>query len=321
MKRTFLGIGAAAIVAATLAISSLPHSGRAVAAMRDDPVIAAAGDVACDQTAGASQTAGDKDDYSMNGCQQGSTAKLLGFKKFAAILPLGDEQYPDGSSAEFASSYAKTWGSAAVAVHPVPGNHEYHTPMAAGYYGYFKAAAGDAAKGYYSWDLAGWHFIAINANCAAVGGCNAGSSEEQWLKADLASHPAACTLAYWHQPRFSSAHHHSDATYQPFWEDLYAAKSDVVLNGHDHDYERFAPQTATGAADATGGIREFVVGTGGKSHYVFTTIEPNSEVRNNTTFGIIELTLHAHGYDWSFVPAPGTGTFTDSGSGACHGRA
>jgi len=309
------------LAAVVIALSVHGGNDRAVAAAANDPVIAAAGDIACDGTSGASQSAGDKDDYSVNGCQQARTAAELRAKNYTAILPLGDEQYPDGSPTQFASSYAKTWGASQAPVHPVPGNHEYHTTGAAGYFSFFQSAAGDPAKGYYSWDLPGWHFIAINANCSAVGGCNTGSPEDQWLKADLASHHAACTLAYWHQPRFSSAHHHSDATYQPFWDDLYAAKADVVLNGHDHDYERFASQTPTGAPDPTGGIREFVVGTGGKSHYEFTAIEPNSEVRNNTTFGIIELTLHPHGYDWHFLPAPGTGTFTDRGSASCHGRA
>lgn len=320
MKPRSLGIGAAIALALLIAFLNIIHSRSATAATPGEPVIAAAGDIACDETAGASQTAGDKDDYSADGCQQGSTAKLLRAKTYAAILPLGDEQYPDGTLAEFESSYAKTWGLAASPVDPVPGNHEYHTPMGAGYYGYYHAAAGDPAKGYYSWDTAGWHFVAINANCSAIGGCNAGSPEEQWLKADLASHPAACTLAYWHQPRFSSAHHHSDAMYQPFWVDLFAAGADVVLNGHDHDYERFGPQTPIGAPDGAKGIREFVVGTGGKSHYQFTAVEPNSEVRNNTTFGLIELTLHPHGYNWQFVPAPGTGSFTDTGTGTCHGR-
>lgn len=292
---------------------------RAANAAAPDRLIAAAGDIACDVASDAPAAAGDKDDYSPDGCQQAGTAQLLKAKRYDAILPLGDEQYPDGTPAEFANSYAKTWGTATAMARPVPGNHEYHTAHAAGYFGYYKSAAGDPAKGYYSWDLGPWHFVALNANCNAAGGCGRGSTQERWLKADLAAHPAACTLAYWHQPRFSSAHHHSDTTYIPFWEDLYAAGVDVVLNGHDHDYERFAPQSPTGIADRNG-AREFVVGTGGKSHYQFGTIEPNSEVRNNTTFGILELTLHAQAFDWRFVPAPRTGAFTDSGSAACHPR-
>ncbi|MGH7757022.1 MAG: metallophosphoesterase family protein, partial [Vulcanimicrobiaceae bacterium] len=169
-----------------------------------DPVIAAAGDIACNESPGANQRAGDADDYSPDGCQMTRTAAVFKARRLAAILPLGDEQYPNGSAGAFESSYAKTWGTDRAPVHPVPGNHEYGTPHAAGYYGYFKAAAGDPAKGYYSWSLGSWHFIAINANCGEVGSCRAGSAEERWLKADLAAHPAACTVAYWHQPRFSS---------------------------------------------------------------------------------------------------------------------
>jgi hypothetical protein len=245
------------------------------------------------------------------------TAAILRSAKLAAILPLGDEQYNSGTAAQFASSYAKTWGSVPVPEHPVPGNHEYLTADAAGYFGNFGAAAHDPAKGYYSYDIGDWHFVAINANCGHVGGCEAGSPEELWLKADLAAHPARCTLAYWHQPRFSSGPHHSDATYRPFWDDLYAAGADIVLGGHDHDYERFAPQTPTGAGDAAHGITEFVVGTGGKSHYTFTRTEPNSVVRNDSSFGVLELTLHHGAYDYRFVRA--TGNLDDAGSGRCHG--
>lgn len=314
-----IALGTAAMGAFALPIGGF--AARAAAPVTEDRTIAAAGDIACDESPGSSHTTADKDDVSTDGCQQNRTAALLGSKKYSAILPLGDEQYPDGSPAQFASSYAKSWGAVEAPVHPVPGNHEYHTPGAAGYYGFYKTAAGDPAKGYYSWDLPGWHFVAINANCVAVGGCNKGSPEEVWLEADLTAHPAACTLAYWHQPRFSSAHHHSDSTYQPFWEDLYAAKADVVLNGHDHDYERFALQTPTGTSDPAFGVREFVVGTGGKSHYAFTTTEPNSEVRNNTSYGILEMTLHPHAYDWNFLSTSReTGAFADHGSTACHGR-
>jgi len=314
------------VVAGVLTLGATHHLATAAAqqhfVVQADPVIAAAGDIACDETSPVATTAtkqvGKETDDDGPGCKEAATARLLTSESFAAVLPLGDEQYPDGTVAAFMGAYDKTWGAENRVVRPVPGNHEYHTSQAAGYYGYFKSAAGDPSKGYYSWDLSTWHFIAINANCGAIGGCTAGSPEEVWLKADLAAHPASCTLAYWHQPRFSSGHHHSDPAYQSFWEDLYAAHVDVVLNGHDHDYERFAPQTPSGRPDADHGIREFVVGTGGKSHYVFTATEPNSEVRNNTTFGILKMRLHAHSYDWNFVPA--NGTFSDSGNGTCRGR-
>jgi 3',5'-cyclic AMP phosphodiesterase CpdA len=189
---------------------------------------------------------------------------------------------------------------------------------AAGYFGYFGAVAGDPAQGWYSYDIGSWHVVVLNSNCARVGGCIAGSPQEQWLQADLAAHPAACTLAYWHHPRWSSGTNHgSNASVDAFWRDLYAAGVEVVLNGHEHNYERFAPQTPDGAADPESGIREFVVGTGGRSHYPMAAALPNSDVRNTDTFGVLALTLHADGYDWEFVPEAGQ-SFTDSGSGTCH---
>jgi acid phosphatase type 7 len=278
-------------------------------------VVAAAGDIACDERPGAPPG----EDDSKIGCHQAATFEILKSLHPAALLTLGDEQYETGSYDQFMGSYDVTWGKLKSVTHPSPGNHEYVTPRASGYFTYFGAAAGDPAKGYYSFDLAGWHFISLNSNCWAIGGCQAGSEQERWLASDLAAHPAACTLAYWHQPRFSSGAHHSDARYTDLWQDLYSAHADVVLNGHDHDYGRFAPQTPAGKADPQNGIREIVAGTGGKSHYGFTFTEPNSELRNNTTFGVLALTLYAHGYDWRFVPEAGA-TFRDSGHGECHGR-
>lgn len=280
-----------------------------------DIVIAAAGDIACD----GRRNAPPGDDDSRNGCHQAGTFAVLQSLRPAAVLALGDEQYQSASYDQFMSGYDKTWGRLRNITHPAVGNHEYGTPFAAGYFQYFGAAAGEPAKGYYSFDLAGWHLIAINGNCWAIGGCEAGSPQEQWLAGDLATHPAACTLAFWHQPRFSSGIHHSDSHYAALWEDLYRAHADVVLAGHDHDYERFAPQMPSGASDPRNGIREFVVGTGGKSHYGFTLTEPNSEVRNGATFGVLALTLHAHGYSWRFVPEAGS-AFTDAGSNGCHTR-
>ncbi len=279
-----------------------------------DPVVAAAGDIACDERPGVT----DQDSKS-GGCQQAGTSAVLVSLHPAAVLTIGDEQYPAATYDQFMASYDKTWGKLKSITHPAPGNHEYETPLAGGYFRYFGASAGEPDKGYYSFDLAGWHLIALNGNCWAIGGCQQGSPQERWLAADLAAHPAACTLAYWHQPRFSSGPHHSDKSYQALWQDLYGAHADVVLGGHDHDYERFALQTPTGAADPKNGIREFVVGTGGKSHYPFLVTAPNSEVRNDETFGVLALTLHAHGYDWRFVPEAGS-SFTDQGSGTCHGR-
>jgi len=182
-------------------------------------------------------------------------------------------------------------------------------------------AAGDPATGYYSYDLGTWHIIVLNSECKEVGGCNAGSQQEKWLRADLAAHPAACKLAYFHKPLFSSGRAHGDdLEIQPLWQALYDGSADVVVNGHDHDYERFAPQTPDAAPDPKRGIREFVVGTGGKNHRPFGTPRPNSEIRNADAFGVLKLTLKPTGYDWQFVPEAGK-TFTDSGSGNCHGPA
>lgn len=275
--------------------------------------IAAAGDVACDPTSS-----------SFNGgagvgllCRQRATSDLLVGAGYEAVLALGDLQYEDGAFSTFGASYDQSWGRVKVTTHPVVGNHEYGTSGAAGYFQYFGAAAGDPTKGYYSFDLGGWHLIALNSNCAGVGGCGASSAQEQWLRADLSAHSAvSCTLAFWHHPRFSSGEHGSDSTYTALWQALYDANADLVLVGHDHDYERFAPQTASGVLDMTRGIREFVVGTGGKEQRTFPTVRANSEARSVTSLGVLELTLGSAGYAWRFVPA--VGTFTDAGSGSCH---
>jgi hypothetical protein len=267
-----------------------------------DPVFVGAGDIADCGSLGDEATA----------------ALLDGIS--GTVFTLGDNVYPDGSSERFSSCYAPSWGRHKARTHPAAGNHEYDTQDAAGYFGYFGAAAGDPTKGYYSYDLGAWHVLVLNSNCSFVGGCGAGSAQEQWLRQDLAAHSAACTLAYWHAPRFSSGGEHgSDPGMEPFWRALYEAGADLVLSGHDHDYERFAPQDPVGNADANYGIREFVVGTGGARHEALaTTPVPHSEVRNDDTFGVIKLTLHPSTYDWTFVPEAGK-SFTDSGSGSCHG--
>jgi hypothetical protein len=201
---------------------------------------------------------------------------------------------------------------------PSAGNHEYYTAGATSYFGYFGAAAGDPAKGYYSYDLGNWHIMVLNSNCAAVGGCEAGSPQERWLREDLGAHLNTCTAAYMHHPRFSSGGNGNIFAMGPFWKALYDEGADVVLAGHRHNYERFAPQDPNGQADPAHGIRQFVVGTGGRSLNSFTTVQPNSEVRIANAYGVIKLTLHPEGYDWQFVTAPG-GTVADSGSGQCHG--
>jgi acid phosphatase type 7 len=287
-----------------------------------DPVVAAAGDIACDEAPPASEDGGPAG----AACQQVATSDLLLRHRLAAVLALGDNQYEDGTLAKYRASYGPSWGRLKAITHPVPGNHDYVRAGGSlrppGYFRYFGAAAGNPAEGYYSYDLGGWHLIALNSQCGALDGCRASSREERWLRRDLARHGGArCTLAYWHEPRFSSGPHGQEPVYDDLWRDLYAAGVDVVLNGHDHVYERFAPQDPDAQPDPARGIREFVVGTGGRSHYTparaFRTVQPNSEVRDSQAFGVLELTLHAGGYDWRFVPTPG-GAFSDAGTGWCH---
>jgi len=288
-------------------------SAPAVAQTTSDPVIAAAGDISCATTS----TGYNDGEGTATRCQQKATSDLLVGQDLAAVLPLGDIQYKLGEESEFAAVYDPTWGRVKSISRPVPGDHEYRTAGATGYYNYFGAAAGDPATGYYSFDIGSWHLIALNSVCAIVD-CSAGSAQEQWLKADLAAHPNDCTLAYMHSPRWSSGEGGSSISVAPLIRALYAGKADVVLAGHSHVYERFAPQRPPGVLDTDRGLRAFVVGSGGKSHGNWKTIRANSEMRNNDTFGVLKLTLHATSYDWQFDSAAG-GTFTDEGSDECNG--
>jgi len=278
------------------------------------PVVAAAGDIACDPADPAYNGGGG----TATACRMQATSDLLVGGGWSAVLLLGDNQYEDGALSRYQASYDPTWGRVKAFTYPAPGNHEYATAGAAGYYAYFGAAAGDPARGYYSFDLGSWHLVVLNSNCAAVGGCGPGSPQELWLAADLAAHPGRCTLAYWHHPRFSSGQHGSDPTYQTFWQDLYAAGADVVLSGHDHIYERFLPQDPAGDADPARGLVQFVVGTGGRNQTPFATLRPNGAARSSGVFGVLQLTLYDNGYDWRFVPAAGGATFADAGTGLCH---
>ena len=263
-----------------------------------DPVLVGAGDIASCASSGDEATADLLDGIS------------------GTVVTFGDNAYQSGTESEFADCYEPTWGRHKARTRPAPGNHDYITPGASGYFEYFGAAAGDPSKGYYSYDLGAWHVIAINSNCSQVGGCDAGSPQEQWLRADLAESPTSCTVAYWHHPRFSSSLHGSQASMQAIWQALYDYGADVVLSGHDHAYERFALQDPGGTADPAGGIRQFVVGTAGRSHYAITSPIANSEVHNDDTFGVLKLTLRPTSYEWEFVPETG-GAFIDSGSASC----
>jgi calcineurin-like phosphoesterase family protein len=277
-----------------------------------DPVIVAAGDIACDP----GDPAYNGGDGTVDKCHMKATSDLVVNADPDAVLTLGDEQYSDGALSKFQQSYDPTWGRFKAITKPAVGNHEYSTAGASGYFDYFGAAAGDPSKGYYSYELGSWHLIALNSNCDEVGGCEAGSAQENWLAADLAAHPAACTLAYDHHPRFSSGVHGGTAALGDLYRDLYNAGADVFLSGHDHDYERFLPQDPNGAPDDIHGIRQFVVGTGGKDLRSFSIIDLNSEARNSDSFGVLELSLHDAGYDWDFIPELGK-TFTDSGGESC----
>lgn len=295
------------------------------AAAASDPVIAAAGDIACDPANSAFN--GGKG--TSGSCRQLYTSNLLVNAGLSAVLDLGDNQYFCGGYQAFLKSYDLSWGKVKSITHPSVGNHEYLTTGgtgttgcttsnegAAGYYKYFGSAAGPADKGYYSFNVGSWHIIALNTNCSDVGGCSSGSAQYNWLKSDLAANPNNCTLAFWHIPLFSSGGR-ANSSSRPLWQLLYNANADVILNGHDHIYERFAPQTASGSADSARGIREFVVGTGGANHTSIASVAANSQVRNTSTYGVLRLTLHASSYDWKFLPEAGK-SFTDSGTGTCH---
>lgn len=234
------------------------------------------------------------------------------------VVTLGDHAYEAGTPVEFAACYDPSWGRHKARTRPTPGNHDYLTPGASGYFDYFGAAAGDPGKGYYSYDLGSWHIIVLNSNCAEIGGCDRDSPQERWLHADLAAHMRTCTLAYWHHPRFSSGPHGSEAGLEALWQALYEHGADVVLGGHDHVYERFGPQKPNGEPDLARGLRQFVVGTGGASHHKFAgPALANSEVLNDDTFGVLKLILRPASYEWQFIPVAGR-TFTDSGTGRCH---
>jgi calcineurin-like phosphoesterase family protein len=281
-----------------------------------DPVIAAAGDIACAPT-----------DPGYNGgkgtatrCRQRATSDLLVGAGLSAVLPLGDIQYDSPTAANLKAVYDPTWGRVKSISRPVLGNHD---GVGTSYFDYFNGPgaangpAGARGRGYYSFDVGAWHLVALNSNCATVS-CGSGSTQEKWLRADLAAHPTACTLAFWHHPRYSSGHDGSHVTLGAFWSDLHAAGAELVLSGHSHNYERFAPKDQAGRVRPTG-IRQFVVGTGGGFMTgIGTSRVAGSQVIQNTTFGVLKLALHPTSYDWRFVPIAGR-TWTDAGSGQCHG--
>jgi len=285
-----------------VALAAVAALAFAIAARGEGPVatLIAAGDIA------VCGTSGDE-----------ATAELVkGIP--GTVATLGDNAYESGTNAEYDRCYAPTWGRFKARTRPVPGNHEYRTEGAAGYFDYFGARAGKPATGWYTYRLGAWRVIALNSNCGSVGGCGRGSLQERWLRSVLKANRATkCTLAYWHHPRFSSGAHGSSTALEPLWRALYEAGADVVLTGHDHNYERFAPQTPAGRLDRKRGIRAFVVGTGGRSLRSLGKRLPTTVVRNDTAHGVLVLTLQPGSYSWRFVPVAGS-TFSDRGSGACH---
>jgi hypothetical protein len=264
-----------------------------------DPVLVGAGDIGdCDR----------EDDS--------ATAALIEAIP-GTVFTAGDNAYQNGTAAQFRDCYDPTWGRFLDRTRPAPGNHDYHTDGASAYLEYFgDAAVNEEGDPWYSYDLGEWHIVVLNSECDDVDGCDPDSRQGRWLAADLAASNAACTAAIFHEPRFSSGFHGQGRSVAPFWDALYAEGADVVINGHDHDYERFAPQNPDGEEDRERGIREFVVGTGGTGLREFEETAANSELRANVSHGVLKLTLRPRGYDWEFIPT--RGTFSDAGSATCH---
>jgi hypothetical protein len=233
------------------------------------------------------------------------------------IFTAGDNAYENGTAANFTDCYAPTWGRLLDrTILPTAGNHDWNTAGAAGYLGYFGAKAAPQDVTWYSTDLGSWHVIVLDSDCAMIGGCDDASPEGLWLKKDLRASSAHCTLAIWHHPRFSSGLHGDDREVAPFWDQLHAAGAELVINGHDHDYERFAPQTPAGVVERPGGLRELVVGTGGAELRTFHVQAANSEFREAGVYGVLRLTLRPANYEWQFLPVDSE--IADSGSTPCH---
>ena len=247
-------------------------------------------------------------------CRQADTASLALSLKPKAVLALGDLQYPGGALADFKASYAKSWGKLKTITYPVPGNHEYLTKDASGYFNYFGSRASPKNGGYFSFDLGSWHIVAINSEIDV----SDTSAQRIWLRADLAATRQPCIMAYWHQPRFSTGFHTDNAKYQGLWQDLYKAGADVVINGHSHDYERFLPLDPAGKIDRAKGITEFVSGMGGYGQESMNASNNKVATRQNNVFGLLQLDLAQNGLHYKFVAIPGSPQFRDEGFVSCH---
>jgi hypothetical protein len=283
------------------------------------PLAAALGLAACAATAASSAdapvvlwAAGDIGYcYSSGPAPAARTARLMAGDAHP-VLALGDLAYPRGRQRDFDECFAPSWGQLRPRLLPVPGNHDYDTRDALPYFRYVEGLAQAAGRGYYALRLGAWRLIALNSNIDA----GPGSEQMRWLRAELAGYRTHCALAFWHHPRFSSGTHGDDARMDAAWRLLHDSGVDLVLGGHDHDYERFAPLDADGRPDPLRGMRQFVVGTGGAPLRRFGEIRPGSEARNYETHGALRLTLRDGGYDWAFVPVDGQ-AYSDRGSGRC----
>jgi hypothetical protein len=274
-------------------------------------VVVAVGDIACGSGTPANFP-----------CQHAATAALAKSMQPQAVLVLGDIQYEEGTLEDFTRFFQPTWGAFQRITYPAPGNHEYEVEGAAGYFDYFNGVgvdsgrAGHRERGYYAIRLGSWQAIALNSNCQEVGGCHEGSPQESWLRATLAKSSAACTLAFWHHPRFSSAGI-SDRRLAPLWKALQEHRADLVLTAHHHIYQRFAPLTWDGRVDRERGVRSFVVGTGGKNVYGGNRAAVGEEVKHGRSFGVLRIVLEDAGFGWEFHALPESG-FTDAGRASCH---
>ncbi|MEO5763518.1 MAG: metallophosphoesterase [Vicinamibacteria bacterium] len=278
----------------------------------DLPIIMAAGDISCDSAT------------PLMPCKSLETSDLIrsqfALRDAVVVLPLGDLQYDAGTLAEFNKNYETTWGRLNQRAHPVPGNHEYLTTGARGYFDYFASrgvAVGNRNEGWYQYDVAGWHFIALNSNCEQIGGCNSSSAQYRWLVADLTANKSKCTVAYMHYPFLSSGANGNNPQILPMIQLLYDNSVDIVLAGHDHNYERFFPMTPQGVRDPVRGLRLFVVGTGGRDQTDFKTQLPSSDFRTKDHFGALRIVMKDGAYDWQFVSATDNGRIVDNGAGIC----
>lgn len=308
----------AVLLAAVMALGSVAGAGAGPipihaigAAAATDPLIAAAGDIACDPTSSKFRDG----QGTSSACRQKATSDLVLSQPVDAVLALGDNQYQCGSAQQYLQSFDPSWGRFKAMIHPVPGDNEYESGSgcstgAAGYFSYFGAAAGNS-RGDTAFTLGAWRIVGLNAECSHAGGCGSSSAQAAFLRSQLGT--AQCTLVYWHQP-FYNGTSRTGSSYKAFWDILYAGNADVVLNGHLHNYTRFAPQDAGGRVDPARGVREFIVGTGGRSLF---SLDGTRNVEMTTkAYGVLDLRLHATSYTWSFVNA--AGTTLDSGTASCH---